>query len=100
VLLSKLHLLNAQKVAGEPDFDGATGELKALAKLPKGALGEKYEYANILRSNRTGCESKITNLKTIGFFNHVGSKSDYVRHFITSPLSTTLSLTFPLPSSR
>ena len=41
VLLSKLHLLNAQKVAGEPDFDGATGELKLLAKSPKGLQGDQ-----------------------------------------------------------
>lgn len=54
VLLSKLHLLNAQKVAGEPDFDGATGELKALAKLPKGAQGKEYDYVNILKSDSAG----------------------------------------------
>eukprot|EP00596_Hydrurales_sp_CCMP1899_P009853 CAMPEP_0119050552 /NCGR_PEP_ID=MMETSP1177-20130426/70557_1 /TAXON_ID=2985 /ORGANISM="Ochromonas sp, Strain CCMP1899" /LENGTH=1251 /DNA_ID=CAMNT_0007029085 /DNA_START=438 /DNA_END=4193 /DNA_ORIENTATION=- len=32
VMLSKLHTLNGQKVAGEPDFDGGTGELRVLTK--------------------------------------------------------------------
>ena len=36
---SKLHLLDDQKVAGEPDFDGGTGELKLLSKTSKGIQG-------------------------------------------------------------
>ena len=37
--MSKLHLLDNQKVAGEPDFDGGTGELKLLTKANKGIQG-------------------------------------------------------------
>ena len=40
IMLSKLHLLDAQKVAGEPDFDGGTGELRVLTKTAKGVAGE------------------------------------------------------------
>ena len=39
IIVSKLHLLDDQKVAGEPDFDGGTGELKLLSKTSKGIQG-------------------------------------------------------------
>ena len=39
IIVSKLHLLDNQKVAGEPDFDGGTGELKLLTKTSKGIQG-------------------------------------------------------------
>ena len=39
IIMSKLHLLDNQKVAGEPDFDGGTGELKLLTKVNKGIQG-------------------------------------------------------------
>ena len=42
-MLSKLHLLDGQKVAGEPDFDGGTGELKVLSKTARGGHGKDLE---------------------------------------------------------
>jgi DNA topoisomerase-1 len=38
VMNSKLFTINGQKVAGEPDFDGSTGELRVLTKSLKGPI--------------------------------------------------------------
>ena len=47
IIVSKLHLLDNQKVAGEPDFDGGTGELKLLTKTSKGIQGPWRIYCNL-----------------------------------------------------